>query len=370
MIADRMKKIDSSGIRKVFDLAAQIEDPINLSIGQPDFDVPDEIKEVAIQAIRDGFNRYTLTAGIPELREKIKHQLKEDKKRDFEEVMITSGVSGGLLLALLVLLNPGEEIIIPDPYFVMYKHLVNLLGGVPKYLDTYPDFALDPQKLEKLITSKTKILILNSPSNPTGKVYSRQELEPVLEVARKHNLIVISDEIYDQFTYDEPFFSPAEIYENLLLLGGFSKTFAMTGWRVGYAAGPREIVQEMIKLQQYTFVCAPSFAQKATLKALDLDISGYIGAYRKKRDIVYNGLKETFKLIKPGGAFYAFPQLPETMKTDVAQFVEKAIQEKVLIIPGNVFSEKNTGFRISFAAKDEDLERGVAILNDLAGRYS
>lgn len=360
MIADRMKLIDSSGIRKVFDLAAKIDNPINMSIGQPDFDIPDEIKKEAIKAIEGGFNRYTQTAGIPELREELKKLLYKQKGKQLEEVMITSGVSGGLMLALNVLINPGDEVIFPDPYFAMYKHLVNLLGGVCKYLDTYPDFVLDPVKLEKIITPKTKVLLLNSPNNPTGKVYTKEELVKVVAVAKKHNILIISDEIYDQFFYSGNFTSPASLYDNVLLLGGYSKTYAMTGWRIGYAAGSAEIINEMIKLQQYTFVCAPSFAQVATLKALNYDMSAYIEAYRKKRDIVYNGLKNDFKVVKPEGAFYIFPQLPEGI--DAAEFVEKAIAKKVLVIPGNVFSEKNSGFRISFAAKDETLEKGVEIL--------
>ncbi|HCL55413.1 MAG TPA: aspartate aminotransferase [Spirochaetia bacterium] len=364
MIAERMKKIDSSGIRKVFDLAAKMEDPINLSIGQPDFDIPEEIKQEAIKAISSGMNRYTQTGGIPELRAKLKEKLEKEKKRKFDDIMITSGVSGGLFLAFLTLINPGDEVIVPDPYFVMYKHLVNLLGGVPKYLSTYPDFSLDPKKLEALITPKTKIMLLNSPNNPTGKVYTRKELTDFLAVAKKHNIIVISDEIYDLFTYGEEFVSVAELYENTLLLGGFSKTYAMTGWRIGYAAGNQTIINEMIKLQQYTFVCAPSFAQAATLKALDYDMSSFVSAYKVKRDMIYNGLKENFYVVKPEGAFYIFPQLPKGENTEL--FVNKALENKVLIIPGNVFSESNTGFRISFAADNKTIEKGIEVLNKLA----
>jgi len=359
-----MKTIDSSGIRKVFELAAKIENPINLSIGQPDFDIPEAIKQEAIKAIEQGFNRYTLTAGIPELRQQLKTLLEKQKKTKLEDIMMTSGVSGGLLLALMVLINPGDEVIFPDPYFVMYKHLTNLLGGVPKYLDTYPDFSLSAKKLAALITPKTKVLLLNTPNNPTGKVYTREELKQVLEVAQKHNILVISDEIYDQFTYSGDFVSPAELYDNVLLLGGFSKTYAMTGWRIGYAAGNAKIIAEMVKLQQYTFVCAPSFAQMATLKALDYDMSPYVADYRKKRDIMYEGLKDRFQVLKPEGAFYIFPQIPAGV--DVDRFVEKAIEKKVLIIPGKVFSECNRGFRISFAASDETLKRGVEALNQLA----
>lgn len=363
MIAERMSKIDSSGIRKVFDLAAKIENPINLSIGLPNFDVPDEIKKVAIESINEGFNRYTQTAGMPELREKMKEVLKNETGKSFDDVMISSGVSGGLLLAFMVLVNPGDEVIIPDPYFVMYKHLVNLLGGVPKYLDTYPDFSLSAEKLEKLISPKTKVLLLNSPSNPTGKVYTKEELTAVLKVAKKHNLLVISDEIYAKFFYSDHFSSPASLYDNVVVLGGFSKTYAMTGWRVGYVAGPQDIIDQMITLQQYTFVCAPSFAQKAALKALDYNVDAFVEAYKKKRDIIYEGLKDDFKIVKPEGAFYTFPILPEGVNAE--KFVEEAIKSEVLIIPGNVFSEQDKAFRISFATEDEKLLKGVDILKSI-----
>lgn len=367
LIADRMKKIDSSGIRKVFDLAAKMDDPINFSIGQPDFDIPESIKQEAINSISEGFNRYTQTAGMPELIEKLSARLKHAKKASFEQLMITSGVSGGLMLAFMALINPGDEVIIPDPYFVMYKHLVNLMGGIPRYLDTYPDFNIQASSLEALITPKTKLLLLNSPANPTGKVYTRKELEVILNIADKNGLFVISDEIYDEFFYGDDFVSPASLYPNSLLLGGFSKTYAMTGWRIGYAAGPASLINEMIKLQQYTFVCAPSFAQKASVVALDVDMSTYVNQYRIKRDIIFNGLKDNFHLIKPEGAFYAFPLLPEHV--DASQFVEKAIAHNLLVIPGNVFSEKNRGFRISFATSDEKLKAGVAILNNLAQEF-
>jgi len=366
MIADRMKKIDSSGIRKVFDLAAKIENPINLSIGQPDFDIPDEIKEEAIKAIREGFNRYTLTGGIPELIEALKNKIEKDKNARFEEVFITSGVSGGLVLAILATVNPGDEVIIPDPYFVMYKHLVNLVGGKPVFLDTYPEFKIDPKKLKKLTNKKTKIILLNSPANPTGKVFSKEELNEILNVL-DGKILVISDEIYDEFVYEPGFTSVVFLYPNTLLLGGFSKTYAMTGWRIGYAAGPSIIIKEMIKLQQYTFVCAPSFAQKAALKALSYDMSKYIEAYQKKANMVYEGLKDKFNLIKPQGAFYCFPSPKK--KIDISKFVEEAINNKVLIIPGNVFSEKNLCFRLSFAAKDETIQKGIEILNNIIEKF-
>ena len=366
MIADRMKMIDSSGIRKVFDLAAKLENPINLSIGQPDFDVPDEIKDVAIDSIRDGFNSYTVTQGMQELRDAVCEDYRSRHGVEFEDILITSGVSGGLTLAFLALIEKGDEVLLTDPYFVMYKHLTNLFGGKPMFVDSYPDFAVRAEKLEEKVSPKTKILVINSPANPTGRVYSADELREIAEFARKHDLLVISDEIYDHFIYDEPHETFAKYYEKTLLLNGFSKSSAMTGWRVGYAAGPHNVIEAMKTLQQYSFVCAPSFAQKAGIAALNLDISKKIEEYRAKRDLIYEGLKGHFEVEKPGGAFYIFPKAPGG---DGVKFVEKAIERSLLIIPGNVFSEQNSHFRLSFAATDEDIRAGIKILQELAGEY-
>lgn len=366
MLAKRTKMIDSSGIRKVFDLAAKLENPVNLSIGQPDFDVPEEIKEIGIKSIREGFNSYTVTQGIPELRDAVCEQYRDRHGVEFEDILITSGVSGGLTLAFIALVEEGDEVLLTDPYFVMYKHLANLFGGKPVFLDTYPDFAVSPEKLEEKVTQRTKMLVLNSPANPTGRVYSGDELREIAEFARRHDLLVISDEIYDHFIYDEPHETFAKYYEKTLLLNGFSKSSAMTGWRVGYAAGPHEVVESMKTLQQYSFVCAPSFAQKAGVAALNLDISRQIDQYRAKRDLIYEGLRGHFQVEKPGGAFYIFPKAPGG---DGVKFVEKAIADNLLIIPGNVFSEQNSHFRISFAAPDETIRQGVEILQKLAEQY-
>jgi len=365
MISKRMNKIDSSGIRKVFNLAAQLEKPINLSIGQPDFDVPQEIKQVAINAINAGFNKYTQTEGILELRERVSQKLKEKNNINVsaEDVLITSGVSGGLFLAFYALLDRQDEAIIFDPYFTMYKHLINFIDAIPKYINTYPDFSLNIDQVKNAITEKTKVIVINSPANPTGKTYSQKELESLANLAKENDLVVISDEVYEEFMYDEKPFSIGSIYDKTITLNGFSKTYAMTGWRLGYAAGPGEILQEMSKLQQYSFVCAPSFAQLAGIKALECDVSEYICQYRKKRDLVYEGLKDHFQVEKPGGSFYIFPQVEGITAT---AFVEKAIEKGVLIIPGNVFSEQDTHFRLSFTASNETLEKGIEVLIELA----
>lgn len=363
LIADRMNCIDASGIRKVFALAAKMKNPINLSIGQPDYDVDEPVKEVAIEAIRSGFNTYTQTWGVEELREEASAYYQRRFGTPLQNVMVTCGVSGGLFLGLMATVNPGDEVLCADPYFVMYKHLVTLLGGVFKAIDTYPDFKMKPEAVEAAITEKTKILIINSPANPTGVTLDKEELAALAAVAKRHNLLVFADEIYEQLQYDGEPCSIVGMYDNVLLMNGFSKMAGMPGWRVGFAAGPEEIIQQMNTLQQYSFVCAPSFAQKAAVHALRMDPAVHANAYRRKRDIIYNGLKDRFKIVKPTGAFYMFPEAPGG---DGDAFVAKAIENDILIIPGSVFSERKTNFRISFASPDDVLERGVEALNRLA----
>jgi aspartate aminotransferase/aminotransferase len=365
-ISQRSNAVDASGIRKVFDLAAGLKDPINFSIGQPDFDVPEPIKDAAIAAIREGFNSYTPTQGIQPLRDAIGNELAEEFGGWPNMVMITSGVSGGLMLAMMATLNPGDEVVFVDPYFVMYKHLARLVGAVPVTVDSYPDFKFPAEKIEQAITGKTKMLIVNSPSNPTGVVYSEEELQTAAAIAERHNLLLVSDEIYEALSYDKtcPSIVPYAP-ERTILLRGYSKTYGMPGWRMGFAAGPEPIVQEMAKLQQYTFVCAPSFAQKACLTALETDVSGLIEAYRRKRDIAYDTLRQAFEVNKPSGGFYIFPKAPERFGC-ATTFVEQAIARKVLIIPGKVFSEKDTHFRISYATSDEKILEGCEILCEVA----
>jgi aspartate aminotransferase/aminotransferase len=363
LISDRLRNIKPSGVRRIFDLARQMKDPINLSIGEPDFDIPEPLKEEGIDWIRRGFNKYTPTQGIPELREKISSYLKQ-KGVQFEDVIVTAGVTGGLLLASLALINPGDEIIIPDPYFVMFEYQVLLMGGIPIFMDTYPDFSLREEEFVKRISKKTKLIIINSPNNPTGAIYPMNDLVMVARIARERDLLILSDDVYDNFVYDAPF-CPCigQLYEKTLTLGGFSKGWAMTGWRLGYAAGPREIIQQMTTLQQYTFSSVNSFAQKAAVKALDYNVEDYIQGYKRKREIIYEGLKKKFRVQKPQGAFYIFPEVPGG---NGEAFVEKAIQNNLFIVPGSVFSQRNTHVRISFAASEETLFKGIEVLNRIS----
>ena len=245
----------------------------------------------------------------------------------------------------------------------MYSHLVNLAGGVPVPVDTYESFRPDINRLADAIGDKTRMLILNSPANPTGVVYTEAELRDIAELATRRDLLIVSDEIYNLFCYDQPFVSMASIYENTLLLRGFSKSYAMTGWRIGWATGPAEILEQMTMLQQYTFVCAPSMAQAGAITALQADMSEQVAVYRRKRDMVTDALGEKFGLVKPGGAFYAFVPAPGR---DATAFVTRAIENNVLIIPGGVFSERDTHFRLSYATSDDKLQAGLDILRNLA----
>ena len=367
IIADRTAKIDASGIRKVFALGASLEDPVNFSIGQPDFDVPEELKEEAIRAIQAGQNSYSQTAGDAVLNRRITERVGNEFGWDDPSVLVVNGVSGGLLLAFMALVNPGDEVIIPDPYFVMYKHLVNLLDGKCVFVDSYPDFELPVEKIAEAITDKTKMIILNSPCNPTGKVYSQQQVRAMADIAREKDILVMTDEIYEKFCYDGECPSIAKYYEKSLVMQGFSKSHAMTGWRLGYVAAHeslKDVIEEMTKIQQYTFVCAPTPFKQAALAALDYDVSDLVDAYRKKRDLLCEGLGDKFEFVKPGGAFYAFIKAPDNV--GATEFVERAIAGNVLIIPGNVFREKDTHFRISYATSDEKIRQGVEILRNLA----
>ncbi len=376
LITDRLRAIDASGIRRVFDLAASLEDPINLSIGQPDFDVPPEVKRAAADAIAQGVNRYTQTQGIAALREKITAQLTAEFPDTLgpslacgdSSLLITSGVSGGLLLAMLTCIGPGDEVLIPDPYFVMYKHLVTLAGGKAVYVDTYPDFKVTPERLEPYVTDRTKLLLFNSPSNPTGVITPLDVAGQLAKFCSERGILMLSDEIYDVFQYSgEPRFpSPVRHCPDVLLMRGFSKTYGMTGWRLGYAVGPTPIVEQMTKLQQYTFVCAPSMVQVAGALALDIDMSDHVKAYGEKRDRVVEKLAPHFELTVPGGAFYAFPKVPEHLGMTGTQFVERAVKRNVLVIPGNVFSQRDTHFRLSYACDNATLDRGLDVLAALA----
>jgi len=364
LISRRSAAVEISGIRKVFELARALKNPINLSIGQPHFDTPEPIKKAAMDAIAAGKNAYTLTQGAPELRDRLLAEVKAKYNHPDRDVIVTSGTSGGLMLAILAVLNPGDEVVTPDPYFVMYPNMVTLAGGRLVTVDTFPTgFRLDPEQVMAACTPRTKIILLCSPANPTGCVIDTDTMKALAEFAERRNILLISDEIYSAFHYDGPARSPAEFGEHVLVCEGFGKTYSMTGWRLGHAHGPARLIEEMKKLQQSTFICAPSMAQFGGIAALDYDMTPYIADYRRKRDLLVRELTGLYEFTPPGGAFYLFPKAPWGTGTE---FVAEAIANNLLVIPSTTFSQQDTHFRISYAATDETLAKGIEVLKRIA----
>lgn len=361
-IAKRTQSFDSSGIRKMFALAATMKNPINLSIGLPDFDVPAPIREAACDAIHSGKNAYSMTQGIAPLIDRLKTEIHSQYQHDDRSVFISSGTSGGLVLAMLAMVDPGDEVIVFDPYFVMYVPLIQLVGGVPVLIDTHPTFRIDLDRVRSAITPKTKMVLFNSPCNPTGVAASVEEMRGIADLCDKHGIALISDEIYSRFHFDGPARSPAEFNPQTIVIDGFSKSHAMTGWRIGYVHGPDAIIQSMVKLQQYSFVCAPTPLQHAALAAMDFDMTHHYMDYSRKRDRIVEGLRGYYEFVEPGGAFYIYPKAPSGTATE---FVTRCIEKELLVIPGKIFSKHDTHFRISFAASDATLDRGIEVLRSL-----
>ena len=365
MISKRARSIDTSGIRRFFELGAAMNDPINLSIGQPAFDAFPAAREAAIEAIDSRRSGYTVTQGIEPLRTKLleRYLAPRGLSADDYDSIVTVGVSGGFLLSYMVTLDPGDEVLIPDPFFGLYRDLAKLLHAEPVCYNTYPDFRISLGELESLITEKTRAIVVNTPGNPTGAILDEAQIQGVVEIARRRNLWVLYDEIYSSYSYDAPHVDILGRYENTIVLSGASKSLGMPGWRIGWIIAPKFAVQEMRKIQQYTFVCAPSICQWGALGALDEPFDPILAEYRKKRDFIYNALKDQFEVVKPGGAFYIFPRAPGG---NAEQFVSRCVAEQLLVVPGSVFSRQDTHFRISFSAPQRDLDRGVEVLRKLA----
>lgn len=367
-VSKRAGAFDSSGIRKVFDLAARLEDPINLSIGQPDFEMPAGARAAAKDAIDAGRNGYTPTQGIGALRERLEAAVRAETGQPQRRLCVTSGSSGALALVLMAIVDPGDEVIVFEPAFVMYRPLVEFLGGRCVVIDTAPSFQVDPERVAGAITPATRAILLNTPANPTGVVADEAVVRDLAIMAERHGITLISDELYRSYCYDGPFASPARHSESVVVIDGFSKSHAMTGWRVGWVHGPAAIVDACTMLQQYTFVCAPQVGQWAALAALDCPMDQPLAACRRKRDRLMAGLAGRYRFVQPGGAFYLYPEAPGGSGK---AFAERAVEEeKLLVVPGAVFGRADTHFRIAYTVSDAMLDRGIAALVRLAGSFA
>ena len=363
MQSKRVSQMDVSGIREVFELAQKMKDPVNMSIGQPNFSVPQNVKDEICMAVQRNHNYYSLTQGIDELRDAIvkKMCVKNNILAEKKNILITSAVSGGLSIAIPCIIDEGDEIVIFDPSFVGYKQLIQLYGGVSVSVKKNEDFSINFEALEKSVTQKTRAIIINTPENPTGYVMARSEVEQLAQWAKKHDIFVLADEIYEDFVYDGEHVSIGAYYDKVITLGGFSKSHAMMGMRVGYVCAPDCIVDELIKVQQYTFVCAPVPMQYGAVVALNTDISENVQEYKKKRDKLYAGIREEYGVVKSDGAFYFFVKYP----CESELFLKKCLEHHLLVVPGSVFSEYDTHFRISFSVDDAIIDRAIEILSTI-----
>ena len=382
IISDRANRLSPSGIRKFFDLLANMEGVISLGIGEPDYSTPWHISEAAVKSLERGFTMYTSNSGIPELRELTSKHLKDKYQIEYDpysEILMTVGVSEALDLAMRAIINPGDEVIMTDPHYVAYDASVLLAEGIPVNVPTYPknNFAVDAKDIEAKITKKTKAILIGFPSNPTGAVMPRQNLLEVAAMAKKHNLMVISDEIYSRLTYGcehTCYASLPGVKDHTILLNGFSKAYAMTGWRIGYAVGPKEIIAAMTKIHQYTIMSAPTPAQVAAIEALktgDPDVEEMVEDYDRRRKIIVKGLNDIgLKCFEPKGAFYAFPSITSTGMTS-EEFSETLLkEEKVAVVPGSAFGQCGEGFvRCCYATSTADIEEALKRMGRFVKKY-
>ncbi|WP_214481018.1 aminotransferase [Bacillus sp. SM2101] len=375
-LSDTVLSVKPSGIRRFFDLAASMDGVISLGVGEPDFVTGWSIREACILSLEQGYTSYTANAGLIELRQEIASYLKSQYMLQYnpdQEILVTVGASQALDLALRAIVNQGDEVIVVEPSFVSYAPLVTLAGGKPIAIQTTEtdQFKLKPEHIEKVISEKTKAIMICSPNNPTGAVLTKEELEAIAEIVDQYNLVVISDEIYSELSYDEQHYSIANVNgmrERTIVINGFSKGFAMTGWRLGYVAAPAELLQAMLKIHQYSMMCAPTPVQYGAIEALKngrQDVDGMKKSYRRRRNYFVQSLVDIgLDCHLPGGAFYAFPSIKSTGLTS-EQFAEKLlIQEKVAVVPGDVFGESGEGhIRCSYASSMEQLQEAIKRIN-------
>jgi aminotransferase len=362
----------ASGIRRMFDLAAKYDDAIKLTLGEPNFDTPANIKQAAKKAIDDGFTHYNPNAGLLELREVIAdYYNKYSKQYSFENVMVTVGALEALTLSLMTTVDPGDEVIVPDPCFPNYIGQIMLVGAIPVSVPVYEEnnFKIRAGDIQKAVTPSTKGIVLNSPSNPLGSVLDRAEVERIAQVAEEHDLLVYSDECYDRLLYDgQEYFSMAQLpqaMKKVLVINSLSKTYAMTGWRIGFVIGDQEIISNMPKIQEGIVSCVSTFTQKAAIEALtgpQTAVDDMVANYRRRRDILIDGLNGIpgFKCNKSPGSFYAFANIKEYGKTSM-EFAEELIRgARVVTVPGSAFGKMGEGYlRLVFANSDENLKEAV-----------
>lgn len=371
-ISKKIEGIQPSGIRKFFDVVSEMPDAISLGVGEPDFDTPYSVREEGIYALEKGRTFYTSNAGLKELREEISRYLKRKYSLDYDadnEIMVTVGGSEAIDVALRCMVDPGDEVLIPTPCYVSYLPCSIMADAVPKVIELKAEnqFKLTRQELLDSITDKTKILILAFPNNPTGAIMTKEELEELVPVIIEHDLFVISDEIYSELTYDNKHCSIASLpgmKERTVTINGFSKAFAMTGWRLGYACAPKEIMKQMIKLHQFAIMCAPTNSQFAAIEALkncDDDVDRMVEAYNQRRRFLLNSFKEMgIDCFEPFGAFYVFPSIAKFGMTS-EEFANRLLREqKLAVVPGTAFGECGEEFvRISYAYSIENLKQGM-----------
>lgn len=372
VIAERAKRVPPSGIRRFFELVMGMDEVISLGVGEPDFVTPWHIREACVYALERGYTMYTSNYGILELREEIARRLERDYSLSYDptdEILVTVGVSEGFDLAIRALINPGDEVVIHEPSYVSYKPCTIFAEGKPVVVETRVDheFKIIPEDLDGKITDKTKALVLSYPNNPTGATMRKKELEDIADIVVEHDLVVISDEVYDKLTYNgKPcsFASLNGMRDRTILLNGMSKAYAMTGWRIGYAASTSEVIEAMMKIHQYGMLCAPIMSQMAAIEALrngEKEVQEMRRQYLERRNLIVRRLNEMgLECFKPRGAFYAFPSIKATGLSS-EEFAEELLKkEKVAVVPGNAFGECGEGFvRCSYAASLKDLAEAM-----------
>ena len=372
MISQRVQDIKPSGIRKFFDILENMTDAISLGVGEPDFQTPWHIRDAGIYSLEQGFTKYTSNAGMTDVRREISNYLSRrfDLRYDYnDQILVTVGGSEGIDCAIRCLVNPGDEVLIPEPSFVCYGPMVSLASGVPVPIELTADneFRLSPQQLLSKVTDKTKILVLPYPSNPTGAVMRQEDLEAIAQVLRGTDIVVLSDEIYASLTYGGKHFSMAnipEMYDQTIVVNGMSKCYSMTGWRLGYACGPKEIIAQMTKIHQYAIMSAPTTSQYAAVEALrngDGDIEAMKEEYDGRRRFLVQGLRELgLDCFEPRGAFYVFPCIRSTGLSSEEFCEQLLISQKVACIAGNAFGESGEGYvRMCYAASMHDLQEAL-----------